>query len=84
MIGKKMSSLLFEDKVLQFYKWKTPDGEIIEGRKPIQLLEPVKAAIEDMAEKWSEGERKRCVDETASTFKYGGNLNGYLSGQNVD
>ena len=82
MIGKKMASLLFDDKILQFYKWKGEDGEVIEGRKPIQLLEPVRAAIEDMAAKWSIEEKARCVDETANTFKYGGALTGYLNGQN--
>ena len=82
MIGKKMSSLLFDDKILQFYKWKGDDGEVIEGRKPIQLLDPVKAAIEDMAAKWSAEEREQCVDATADTFKYGGALMGYLNGQN--
>ena len=80
MIGKAMAAQLLDKKVLNFYKWQTPDGEVIESRKPLSLLEPVKAEIEKMAAAWSDEERKRCVDETAATFRFGGQLNSYLSG----
>ena len=80
MIGKAMAAALLDKKVLNFYKWTTAGGEVIESRKPLPLLEPVKAEIEKMAAAWSDEERKRCVDETAATFRYGGQLNSYLSG----
>jgi len=80
MIGKAMAAQLLDKKVLNFYKWTTSGGEVIESRKPLSLLEPVKAEIENMAAAWSDEERKRCVDETAATFRYGGQLNSYLSG----
>ena len=80
MIGKAMAAQLLDKKVLNFYKWSTPSGEVIESRKPLSLLEPVKAEIEKMAAAWSDEERKRCVDETAATFRFGGQLNSYLSG----
>eukprot|EP00563_Minutocellus_polymorphus_P005536 CAMPEP_0181031454 /NCGR_PEP_ID=MMETSP1070-20121207/6240_1 /TAXON_ID=265543 /ORGANISM="Minutocellus polymorphus, Strain NH13" /LENGTH=289 /DNA_ID=CAMNT_0023108831 /DNA_START=50 /DNA_END=919 /DNA_ORIENTATION=+ len=80
MIGKAMAAALLDKKVLNFYKWTTPEGDVIESRKPLSLLEPVRAGIEKMAAAWSGEERKRCVDETAATFRYGGQLNSYLSG----
>ena len=80
MIGKAMAAALLDKKVLNFYKWTTAGGEVIESRKPLPLLEPVKTEIEKMAAAWSDEERKRCVDETAATFRYGGQLNSYLSG----
>lgn len=80
MIGKAMAAQLLDKKVLNFYKWSTPSGEVIESRKPLSLLEPVKAEIEKMAAAWSDEERKKCVDETATTFRFGGQLNSYLSG----
>jgi len=71
MIGKQMSSLLLDNKTLEFYKW---DGNIN------AIKDRVKGDIEDFVANWSREERKRCTDETAAAFRGGGSLNSYLSG----
>lgn len=71
MIGKQMSSLLLNNRTLEFYKW---DGDLnkIKGR--------VKADIEAMAASWSREEKDECVAATAVAFHGGGGINSYLSG----
>jgi heme oxygenase (biliverdin-producing, ferredoxin) len=71
MIGKQMSALLLDKKVLEFYKW---DGDLNE------IKARVKAAIEDAVAEWTQEEKGRCIDATAAAFKGGGGLNSYLSG----
>lgn len=73
MIGKKMSSLLLNNKTLEFYKW--------DGGDLNKIKESVKNEIETIAENWPEDEKKKCTDATAAAFKGGGALNGYLFGR---
>jgi len=69
MIGKKISSLLLNKKVLEFYKW---DGNVN------KIKDEVKGSFEAMAAKWSRDEKDQCINETASAFRGGGALNGYI------
>ena len=71
MIGKQMSSLLLDNKTLEFYKW---DGNIN------AIKDSVKGDIEDMVANWSQEERKKCTDETAAAFRGGGAINSHLAG----
>jgi len=38
----------------------------------------VKGSFEAMAAKWSRDEKDQCINETASAFRGGGALNGYI------
>lgn len=73
MIGKQMSSLLLDNRTLEFYKW---DGNIN------KIKADVKNSIEELAASWSREEKDLCVGATASAFQGGGMLNAYLMGAN--
>jgi len=74
MIGKQMSKLLLDGETLEFYKWRSGDVN--------ELKTETKARIEEIAQDWSREEQDNCVNETASAFKGGGAINGYLYGGN--
>mmetsp|Transcript_17093 Transcript_17093/g.49539 ORF Transcript_17093/g.49539 Transcript_17093/m.49539 type:complete len:251 (+) Transcript_17093:29-781(+) len=63
MIGKQMSDMLLDGRVLNFYKW---DGDVKE------MLDAARREIDAMAAAWSDAEREECLAETAASFKGGG------------
>jgi len=69
MIGKKMSSLLLDNKKLEFYKWQ---GNLNEMKSTVKLN------IENMVGQWTQEEKNECVDATADVFRGSGMLNKYL------
>jgi len=69
MIGKKMSSLLLNNRTLQFYKY---------GEDLPQLKSRTKSIIESIAATWTEKEKQRCAEATAAAFKGGGAINSYI------
>ena len=70
MIGKRLSDNLLDGKVLNFYQW---NGDVN------LLLDGTKKKIDLMANQWSEEDKKACLEETMSCFKYGGSLMTYIS-----
>jgi len=68
-IGKMMSQLLLEKKVLQFYKWDKPLNK---------MSGEVKDNIEKMAANWTQEEKNECVAGTPGAFRGGGGINAYL------
>ncbi len=73
-----MSSMLLENKELNFYQWKYSEtGEDVEDVKV--LLENVRKNMDAMATTWNETEKEECVKETSETFKYGGRLLSYIA-----
>jgi len=71
MIGKQMSSLLLDNKVLEFYKW---DGNVN------KIKDQVKNNFEIMASEWSSDDKEQCVNATAAAFQGGGGVNANLIG----
>ena len=69
MIGKKFSDLLLDGKILNFYQW---EGDVKEHMKATV------AKVDELANTWSEEEKKSCLDETANSFRYSGALMVYL------
>ena len=67
MIGRKMSAELIEGKTLKFYQWQG-----VEDVK--ELMEPVRASINDIAEGWDREMKDTCLEETELSFKYSGAL----------
>ena len=65
MIGAKLSASLLDGQALAFYAY---DGDF----RP--LLDAVRAKIDEAAAGWSRADKDRCLDETASSFKYSGAL----------
>ncbi|KAG8468374.1 hypothetical protein KFE25_013457 [Diacronema lutheri] len=65
MIGKQMSDMLLDGRVLEFYKW---DGDVKE------LLDAARQHIDAMAASWTQDERDACLAQTAASFKGGGGL----------
>jgi heme oxygenase len=69
MIGSKVSSEILGGKSLAFYEYpKAKDGDVAE------LLDAVRASINSLAEQWDEPQKSRCLEETASSFKWSGQL----------
>ncbi len=64
MIGKAVADKILDGRKLDFYH--DYPGAIS------KLTTPVKGAIEDLSNSWSEEERGRCVEQTPSAFKYAG------------
>lgn len=71
MIGKRLSANLLEGNTLNFYKW---EGNVKE------LLNATKAKVDTMANTWTAEEKKACMEETMSCFKYSGGLMVYFRG----
>jgi heme oxygenase len=69
MIGKKMGDMLFGGKVLSFYQWEEDVGV---------CLERTREKIDAMVEEWSDVQKRECLEETLSTFEYGGAIMAYL------
>mmetsp|Transcript_8254 Transcript_8254/g.27450 ORF Transcript_8254/g.27450 Transcript_8254/m.27450 type:complete len:253 (+) Transcript_8254:35-793(+) len=65
MIGNKISEMILDGAVLEFYKW---DGDLKE------MLTRVKDDLNSVAEKWSADEKKACLEETSLSFKYSGQI----------
>lgn len=72
MIGKMMSDKLLDSKTLNFYQW--PEGDV-----KAELLPALRGKIDAMADAWTREEKDQCLDETATSFKYGGSLLKYIS-----
>lgn len=69
MIGKKISDMLLEGKVLKFYEW---DGDVK------AMIEETKGKIDALAATWTEEEKKQCMEETMASFQYSGSLMVYM------
>jgi heme oxygenase (biliverdin-producing, ferredoxin) len=67
MIGAKVSSEILGGKELAFYEYGA-------GQDVAALLDSVRASINDLAEGWDAGQKERCLAETASSFKWSGQL----------
>lgn len=65
MIGSKVSSMILDNVVLDFYKW---DGVLVD------LQTPVRKNINDMALTWSPEEKQKALDATPGSFQYSGSL----------
>lgn len=65
MIGSKVSSEILGGKEFAFYEY---DGDVA------QLLDAVRASINALAEGWDDAQKARCLEETASSFKWSGQL----------
>jgi len=63
MIGSKVAAMCLDSAELEFYKY---DGDLTE------LLEAVRAQINEAAEAWAEDQKNRCLEETTESFKYSG------------
>jgi heme oxygenase (biliverdin-producing, ferredoxin) len=66
MIGAKVSQELFGGKELAFYAY--------EGGDVAPLLDGVRASINALAEGWTDAQKARCLEETAGSFKWSGQL----------
>jgi len=71
MIGKKVSEMVLDGWMGQFYQW---NGDVK------QLLDGVRTALNTMAENWSPEEKQACLEETPATFQYSGTLLKLISG----
>ena len=60
-----MGQILQLERDLSFYKW---EGDVA------VLLDAVRAKINTLAENWAEDQRKHCLEETESSFKYSGKI----------
>lgn len=65
MIGGKVGQMLQIERELSFYKW---EGDVA------VLLDAVRAKINTLAENWAEEQKKHCLEETESSFKYSGKI----------
>ena len=62
MIGKRMADVLLEGKVLNFYQW----DQDVKG-----LLDGVRCSIDRMAIDWNDEQKRECLEETATCFRFG-------------
>lgn len=67
MIGAKVSQDILGGKDLAFYSY----GE---GQDVAPLLDAVRASINGLAEGWDDAQKARCLEETAASFKWSGQL----------
>ncbi|CAN6455111.1 unnamed protein product [Victoria cruziana] len=65
MIGKKVSEMVLDNKLLEFYKW---NGDLRE------LLQIVRDRINKLAEGWTREEKNHCLAETEKSFEYSGKI----------
>jgi len=65
-IGKMLADATLEGHTLGFYKW---EGVVLKD-----AMDGVRGTINAMAEGWSQEERQACLDETAPSFKYAGEM----------
>lgn len=63
MIGKSISNMLLDKAELEFYKY---DGDLKE------YLDQVKDILNEVAQNWTDEEKKHCLEETTESFKYSG------------
>lgn len=66
MIGSKVAGEILGGKELAFYAY--------EGGDVGQLLDAVRASINALAEGWDDAQKARCLEETAASFKWSGQL----------
>lgn len=69
MIGKKMADKLLDGNTLKFYQW---EGDVR------ALLDVTRQKLDTMANTWTESQKKECLEETLSCFKFGGGLMVYM------
>jgi heme oxygenase len=67
MIGSKVSQEILGGHELAFYAY----GE---GKDVAVLLDAVRASINALAEGWDDAQKARCLEETAASFKWSGQL----------
>lgn len=65
MIGAKVSSMVLDNKQLQFYKYRSDVK---------QLLENVRDQINEVADGWTREQKDHCLEETEKAFSYAGGL----------
>jgi heme oxygenase len=65
MIGKNLANSLLAGKELKFYQY---DGDVN------QLLDTVRANLNDLAESWTREQKDHCLQETADAFKWSGKV----------
>lgn len=65
MIGRKVSEMILDGKELNFYQWKWDVTE---------LMTAVRTSIDEVATEWPRDAKDACLDETALSFKYSGEL----------
>eukprot|EP00882_Tetradesmus_deserticola_P021255 GHRQ01023009.1.p1 GENE.GHRQ01023009.1~~GHRQ01023009.1.p1 ORF type:complete len:189 (+),score=66.29 GHRQ01023009.1:189-755(+) len=65
MIGTKVAQMLLDGKELKFYQY---SGDVAE------LLDGVRASINELAEQWTREQKDHCLRETADAFQYSGKL----------
>ena len=65
MIGTKVASMLLDDAKLAFYEWQGDLSTHMGG---------VRDSINAVAEGWSRQQKDTCLEETALSFKYSGEL----------
>ena len=65
MIGSKVGQMLEIERDLSFYKW---EGDVA------SLLDQVRVKINVLAENWDEEQKKHCLQETESSFKFSGKI----------
>ncbi|MEW5319166.1 MAG: hypothetical protein WDW38_010334 [Sanguina aurantia] len=63
MIGKKVSEMILDNKVLNFYQW---DGDLQVS------LDTVRQGINGLAETWTREQKDSCLQETSNSFKMSG------------
>jgi heme oxygenase (biliverdin-producing, ferredoxin) len=70
MIGKKMCDTFMDGTTLKFYQW---EGDVKEHMK--KTVEK----IDNIANTWSEEQKKVCIEETVNCFRYSGALMVYMN-----
>mmetsp|Transcript_9046 Transcript_9046/g.18279 ORF Transcript_9046/g.18279 Transcript_9046/m.18279 type:complete len:125 (+) Transcript_9046:759-1133(+) len=70
MIGKMMSTILFDGKTLRFYQW---------PRDVKEILNDVRVKIDRVAKEWSRQVKDDCLEETSLAFAYSGTILGNLA-----
>lgn len=65
MIGTKVAQMMLDGKELKFYQY---NGDVNE------LLDGVRASLNELAEHWTREQKDHCLRETADAFQYSGML----------
>ncbi|KAF3788208.1 Heme oxygenase 1 [Nymphaea thermarum] len=65
MIGRKVSEMILDNKLLEFYKW---NGDLPKS------LQNVRDKINKLAESWTREEKDHCLAETEKSFQYSGKI----------
>lgn len=65
MIGKKVAGEVLDSRTLSFYEF---------DREVQDILEEVRASINEVAEEWTDEQKELCLEETENSFKYSGAL----------